>query len=369
MAIFRITETSMEKVAETTFAQEKVLERRDLQRLIRADVSVLSPDLMVIAEEFGEWEDSNRRIDLLCLDKESHLVVVELKRTEDGGHMELQAIRYAAMVSSMTFEQLVDAHSHFLGGQEAHQNAESAILRFLNFESSADASLSDDVKIVLVSANFSVELTTAVLWLNKRGLDISCIRLKPYRLDGQVLMDIQQLIPLPEAVEYETKIRTQQQEGRLAESGRHEMFRRFWKQLIERTQGKTALFAGRTGSKDQWIGVNIGRSGFNLNVVTRRDDSRVECYIDLGKNSDEKNLAVFRMLERRKGDIESAFGEPLDWQELQESRACRICKEVTGGWGTPESQWPELHDRLVDAAIRLERALRPPIQNLQLPLN
>jgi len=31
-------------------------------------------------------------------------VVIELKRTNDGGHMELQAIRYASMVSAMTFE-------------------------------------------------------------------------------------------------------------------------------------------------------------------------------------------------------------------------------------------------------------------------
>jgi len=32
-----------------------------------------------------------------------------LKRTEDGGHLELQAIRYAAMVSTMTFDQAVSA--------------------------------------------------------------------------------------------------------------------------------------------------------------------------------------------------------------------------------------------------------------------
>jgi len=32
----------------------------------------------------------------------------ELKRTEDGGHMGLQAVRYAAMVSAMPFEKAVE---------------------------------------------------------------------------------------------------------------------------------------------------------------------------------------------------------------------------------------------------------------------
>ena len=55
-------------------------------------------ETLVISEEFGEWEESRRRIDLLGLDKDANLVVIELKRTEDG---ELQSIRYAAMVSTM----------------------------------------------------------------------------------------------------------------------------------------------------------------------------------------------------------------------------------------------------------------------------
>lgn len=62
---------------------------------------------VVVSEEFGDWQDSRRRIDLLAIDQEANLVVIELKRTEDGGHMELQAIRYAAMVSTLTFEQVV----------------------------------------------------------------------------------------------------------------------------------------------------------------------------------------------------------------------------------------------------------------------
>jgi RecB family endonuclease NucS len=114
MAIFKFTKDAFVPLAETQLSAENIFERRDLQRLLRSQIQVIDPDLMVITEEFDQWVDSSRRIDLLCLDKEANLVVVELKRSEDGGYMELQAIRYAAMVSTMTFSQLVDTHSRHL---------------------------------------------------------------------------------------------------------------------------------------------------------------------------------------------------------------------------------------------------------------
>src|SRR4051794_27538816 len=113
MPIFEITSDALVRVQTTTFAEQGLRERHDLKRLLRSHIDVIAPDLFVLAEEYSEWEDARRSIDLLCLDKEAN-VVVELKRTEDCGHMELQAIRYAAMVSKLTFAQAVQAHSLFL---------------------------------------------------------------------------------------------------------------------------------------------------------------------------------------------------------------------------------------------------------------
>lgn len=65
-------------------------------------------------EEFGDWDNSRRRIDLLAIDPQANFAVIELKRTNDGGHMELQAIRYASMISAMTFERAAQIHAEFL---------------------------------------------------------------------------------------------------------------------------------------------------------------------------------------------------------------------------------------------------------------
>src|ERR1700758_34303 len=114
LPIYEFSQTGIIALKETSFGSVNVHERRDLQRLLRENVEVIAPETLVISEEFGEWEDSRRRIDLLGLDKNANLVVIELKRTEDGGHMELQALRYAAMVSVLTFDQVVDAHRAYL---------------------------------------------------------------------------------------------------------------------------------------------------------------------------------------------------------------------------------------------------------------
>ncbi|MET8310903.1 hypothetical protein [Micromonospora sp. NPDC005173] len=192
------------------FAALGIYERNDLQRLLRDDIAVLSPDLLVIAEEFGNWEDSRRRIDLLAVDKAGHLVVIELKRTDDGGHMELQALRYAAMVSAMSFDEVVAAFEVHLSKvrPDADVNARTELISWLDLSDSDDAPIiSSDVRILLVSADFGRELTTAVLWLNRfEGMDVRCVRLIPYEIDGRVLLDIQQVIPLPEAADYQIRV-------------------------------------------------------------------------------------------------------------------------------------------------------------------
>ena len=70
--------------------------------------------------------------------------------------------------------------------------------------------------LVLVSANFSRELTTAVMWLNEKALDIRCVRIRPYAYEGKTLIDVQQVIPLPEAADYQVQVREKKCQERKA---------------------------------------------------------------------------------------------------------------------------------------------------------
>lgn len=363
MSLYRVTADKLETVAQTSFAAESLLERKDLQRLLRRDITPIGADLLVIAEEYGEWEDSNRRIDLLCLSKDAGLVVIEIKRTDDGGHMELQAIRYAAMVSSMTLEQAIQAYARTQGGEP--ESARTDILEFLQLGSENEAELTGEVRIVLVSANFSTELTTAVLWLNRQDLDITCIRLRPYRSGVEVLIDITQIIPLPESADYEVKVRAQEKEKRKVLGVRQEIFRRFWKQFIERSKTRTQLLANRSGTTDHWLSAGIGRSGFTLSAILTQHEGQAECYIRV-PGGEANSKAAFDALLARRAEIEQAFGGTLDWQDLPGRQGCRICTALPGGWKSPEAEWPEMQDRMIDALIRLEAALKKPIQDLNL---
>ena len=281
MAIYALTDDQLVPVSATSFVAENIHERRHIQQLLKANIAVLDDSLMVIAEEFGEWVDSSRRIDLLCLDTEANLVVVELKRTEDGGHMELQALRYAAMISAMRFDQLVDTHARYLNpARPEHEEAQSAILDFLGWSEPDEDQFGQDTRIILASANFSKELTTAVLWLRDRDIDIRCVRLQPYRMtEGPVLLDVQQLIPLPETASFQTSIGVKRQAERKQRSERHEIRLEFWQDLLQLASQRTSLHAGRGPTRDNWISASAGRPGFGYNYNIRQQGSQVHLWI------------------------------------------------------------------------------------------
>src|SRR6266480_1821698 len=148
MPIYEFVENMLTELPVTQFSTAGIRERYDLQRVLRDQIELISPDTLIIAEEFADWGDSRRRIDLLGIDKQANLVVIELKRSDDGGYMELQAIRYAAMVSSMTFDKAVEVFSRYLELRGRTVDASQTLLEFLDWSEPNEQAFAPDVRLV-----------------------------------------------------------------------------------------------------------------------------------------------------------------------------------------------------------------------------
>jgi hypothetical protein len=366
MPLYQITDQAFRAIPEASFAEMRIGERTDLQRLLRTQIEVLGPDLYLLTEEFGDWEESKRRIDLLAIDSDANLVVIELKRTQDGGHMELQAIRYASMVSTMTFERAVQIHGEFLArmGQSADE-ARNRLLSFLEWDEPDAETFAEDVRIILVAADFSKELTTAVLWLRDREIDIRCIRFRPYLDNATIMVDVQQILPLPEAHDYQVQLREKEQQGRRQRAERYDIRQKFWEGVVAIAREHQTRHANIKPGHYGWIGASSGVRGLNLNYVIGQEQGAVELYIDRGDGTENKQ--IFDTLCANKDAVEKAFGGSLRWERLDAKRACRIKHVVDlGGYRSPDSLWPQIQDAMVDDMIRLEAALLPSIERLEL---
>ena len=210
MSIYKMTCDKFEQISTTTFQQKE----KDIQRLLRDQPDVVEEGLFIVSEEFSNWQDAKLRIDLLGLDSDGRLVVIELKKTETGGYSDLQAIRYAAMVANMTLEQTIEAHKAYLNKRCIKDDAQKRIQQHLEINETGEI-YSEKPRIVLVSAGFSKELTTCVMWLNDNcGMDIKCIRLRPHENGTELLVESSQIIPLPEAADYMVRFKEKENEVR-----------------------------------------------------------------------------------------------------------------------------------------------------------
>ncbi len=366
MPLYEMTTEAFRPISQASFADLKVRERDDLQRLLRTQIDVLGEDLYVLTEEFGDWDDSRRRIDLLAIDLQANLVVIELKRTNDGGHMELQAIRYASMVSAMTFERAEQIHGEFLTRiGEPPEDARTRMLTFLGWEEPDEEAFAPDVRMVLVSEDFGKELTTAVLWLRERNIDIRCVRLRPYQDGAKRLIDVQQIIPLPEANEYQVQLREKEQVGRKKRAERYDVRLKFWEGLVAIARNRQTRHANIKPGTYHWLGASSGIRGLSLNYVIVQEYGVTELYIDRGESSE--NNRIFDQLLGQKVEIEKMFNGTLAWERLDTKRACRIKHVIErGGYRNPEAEWPAIQAEMVDTMTKLEAALKPGLAALGL---
>lgn len=203
------------------------------------------------------------------------------------------------------------------------------------------------------------EHVKAIAWLNESSsAAFYLVKVEAIKIEDSPPAPLLTLITGPS----EEAIKVGDTKKDLAE--RHIIRKNFWTQLLERAREKTQLHAAISPGHAGWVSTSAGLPyGLTLNYYAKKHDVRVELYIDDSRDTGEANKQIFGGLEAQKEKIEEVFGEPLNWEALENRRACRISKAIEDGGWRDEDSWPEVHEKMVDAMIRLEKALRPHLKN------
>lgn len=138
----------------------------------------------------------------------------------------------------------------------------------------------------------------------------------------------------------------------------------FWSKLLQYAKTKTKLHSSIAPTKYGWISKGAGTSGIGYNYVIWENEAGVELYIDRGKDAQSENKTIFDKIFAHKNEIENTFSDALDWQRLDNKRACRIRKTINIGGFKNEEKWDDIISAMVEAMIRLEKSLKPYLQRI-----
>lgn len=203
----------------------------------------------------------------------------------------------------------------------------------------------------------------AVNWLNEstpEGISFYLVTVEAVRIGESSPAPLFQIICSPSAEVKEVG----KKKGELAH--RHIQRREFWDQLLDKSKVKTRLFSNVSPSTENWIAAGAGKAGLTYNYIINMDSARVELYMDKGKDSEVINKRRFESLCANKDNIEEAFEGDLNWISSEGRRSTLIHKKVTEYGLRDTEKWDEIQNTMVDAMIRLEKALKPYIVKLEL---
>ena len=362
-----LAENRLVRLEKRRFSDLNLHERTHLQEWLVQSPEALGEDLLIIQKEFDGFADTRERLDLLALDKECRLVVVENKLDDSGRDVVWQALKYVAYCSSLKKAEIVEIYQKYLDRWVTGESAVANLCEFLDVEDLDDTVLNagSDQRLVLVAANFRKEVTATVLWLIGHEIRAQCFRAVPYSFGEELLIDLQQIIPTPEAADYMIGMAAKESEEKSVQGTqkrRHELRRSFWTRTLEELRRRgIARYENISPSNEHWLASASGVSGCPYTLIFLKSAARVE--ISLRRSEASENKWIYDRLERKKQEIEDRFGAELKWQRLTDKKMCRVSFAHPFD-GYSEDNWPAMIEWLCKHIVKLEHAFSEPLVRL-----
>lgn len=206
-----VKDKTLIKLSPTNFSSQNLQERYDIQEWIERTPDILGEEFLIIGKEL--LLPSGSRLDLIAIDKKARLVIIELKRDDSGKDVDWQAIKYTSYCSNFLVEEIIGYYATYLNSDS--EDARSRIDEFVDEDLEI---LNHSQRIILVSKEYHSDVISAVLWLRDYGIDIECLKLKPFvDENGELFVQPDKIIPLPEAKDYIVKKERKQKEIKKAQ--------------------------------------------------------------------------------------------------------------------------------------------------------
>ena len=367
--MFRVdlSENRILKLDQKRFADFGLRERTHLQQWMADTPDALGEELLIIQQEFDGFADTRERLDLLALDKTGQLVIIENKLDDTGRDVVWQALKYAAYCSTLKKAQVLDIFQRYLDRHRDGGDAETKISEFLDEDSLDEVVLNagTDQRIIFIAANFRREVTAAVLWLLDHRVRAQCFRVIPYGYGEELFIDVQQIIPTPEAEDFMVSMAEKEDEEESVggvQRRSHELRLAFWERALEAlSEQGVSLYQNVSPSKDQWLSAGTGVSGCAYSLHFLRTEARVT--LDLQRGNKDENKWLFDRLKAQREQLERDFGGTLQWRRMDDRKSSRI------DWSRSfdsysRDVWPEIAEWLAEHVSRLESAFKPHLQRL-----
>jgi len=220
--------------------------------------------------------------------------------------------------------------------------------------------------IVWVTREFRDEHRQALDWLNQRTGETTQffgVAVELWRIGNSLPAPHFNLVATPNGWR-KGAVAVEPTSGTRGSSERSERYRNFFQPLIDTLREKHRFTNVRKAQPQNWYSFSAGygqRVTYGANFTGQRR-ARVEVYIDDGDG--DRNIRLLESLEIHMDDIESALGQTLDWQRLENRRACRIALDRPGSIEGDADTLAEIQEWMVNNLLKLKQVFDPKLAEL-----
>lgn len=154
----------------------------------------------------------------------------------------------------------------------------------------------------------------------------SIIRASPHILNSQLLVDIQQIIPVPEASEYMVRLSRKDAEIKVIKERENSLGQlriAYWTQLLEDFQNRGFdLFRNVNPVGAGWRSAGATIAQCHYNLIFAQKELRVE--LEFATSNIEHNKKLFDFFYARKTHIEQSCGLQLHWRRSDNQKLSKI---------------------------------------------